>query len=149
MVQKVYCKYARSQRFIKDIPGHKKCSGLTLTRKHQSYKLIDREGEQLAAAAATYPGRLLTQKMLEQGLDAPVTYIDADINSYTARRVTKETKKEQNVQKKKNKQHQYTQQLLFQQQPMKYKKVVKRRKRIDTFSDDDELLMMKKMMCLY
>ena len=32
--------------------------------------------------------------MLEQGLDAPpVTYIDADINAYTARMVTKETKK--------------------------------------------------------
>ena len=32
--------------------------------------------------------------MLEQGLDAPpVTYIDADINAYTAKRVTKETKK--------------------------------------------------------
>ena len=65
---------------------------LTLTRKHQPYKLIGREGEQLTAAAATTdPGRLLTQKMLEQGLDAPpVMYIDADLNAYTARMVTKE-----------------------------------------------------------
>ena len=91
--------------FIKDIPGCKKCSGLTLTRKHQSYKIIGRKGEQLTAAATTDPGRLLTQKMLEQGLDAPpVTYIDTDINAYTARRVAKEQIKQQNVQQKKNKQ---------------------------------------------
>ena len=72
--------------FIRDIPGHKKYSGLTLTRKHQPYKIIGRKGEQLTAAATTDPGRLLTQKMLEQGLDAPsVTYIDAGINVYTSR----------------------------------------------------------------
>ena len=64
-------------------------SELTLT-----YKLISRKGEQLTAATTTDPGRLLTQKMLEQSLDAPpVTYIDADIDAYTARMVKKEAKK--------------------------------------------------------
>ena len=98
--KQAYCKYAKGQGFIKDIPGCKKCSGLTLTRKHQPYKLIGREGEQFTAAA-TDPGRLHTQKMLEQGLEAPaVTYIDADINAYTARMVTKEQRKQQNAQQK-------------------------------------------------
>ena len=44
--QQAYCKYAKGKGFIKDIPGHKKCSGLTLTRRHQPYKIIGREGEQ-------------------------------------------------------------------------------------------------------
>ena len=99
--KQAYCKYAKGQRFIKDIHGCKMCSGLTLTRKHQPYKVIGRKGEQLTAAATTDPGRLLTQKMLEQDLYAPlVTYIDANINAYTARMVTKEQRKQQNAQQK-------------------------------------------------
>ena len=30
--KQTFCKYAKGQVFIKDIPGCKKCSGLTLTR---------------------------------------------------------------------------------------------------------------------
>ena len=33
--KQAYCKYAKGQRFIRDITGSKKYSGLTLTRRHQ------------------------------------------------------------------------------------------------------------------
>ena len=53
--KQAYCKYAKGQGFIKDIPGCKKCSWLTLTRKHQPYKIISRKGKQLTATTTNRP----------------------------------------------------------------------------------------------
>ena len=79
--QQAYDKYVEGQRFASQIPGTTSYSGLTLGNRRQGTKLSE-----LQRADIHDPGRFLTKKQREQGLQAPpVMYVPQDEENYFIR----------------------------------------------------------------